>query len=153
MTRIERLSPEITTLAASIGQTVRYYGGDYYMTPCQRSLWNTRTLGRLTPDGAETARRALARMVGQVRPAQTRPLPERIEAVCAALRDGGWRPRHITEVTTAAQDRGSLSRWMGAWTVSIHIVGGPDVQTRDHAGTREEAIEDAERQALEASHD
>ena len=60
MTRIERLAPEITTLASSIGQTVYYHGGDYFLAPCQRSLWNTRTFGPLTPDGAETACRALA---------------------------------------------------------------------------------------------
>ena len=151
MTRIERLSPEITALAASIGQAVHYHGGDYYMVPCQRSLWNTRALGRLTPDGAETAHRALARMVGQVLPAQARPTAERVEAVCAALREGGWQPKHITEVTTAAQDQGSLSRWMGGWTVSIRIVDGPEAQARDHAGTREEATEAARLLALEAA--
>lgn len=151
VTRIERLSPEITALAASIGQAVHYHGGDYYLVPCQWSLWNTRTLGKPTPDGAETARRAVARMVEQVVPAQARPAAERIEAVCVALRDGGWQPKHITEVTTTALDRGSLSRWMGTWSVSIRIVGGPEVRARDCAGTREEAIEAAQLLALEAA--
>ena len=150
MTRIERLAPELTDLAASIGQTVCYHGGDYYLSPCQRSLYHTRDFGALTHDGAEIARRALAHMVEQVRPAQARPMAERVEAVAAMLREGRWQPKHITEVTTAAQDRGTLSRWLGTWTVHIAVVGGPEVEVRDHAGTREEAIAEAVRLALAA---
>ena len=150
-TRIERLSPEITTLAASIGQEVRYYGGDYFMVPCQRSLWNTRELGKLTKAGAEEVRQALVRFVDKALPEQARPVPERIAAVAERLREAGWRPGHFTEITTGALDRGFVSRWLGNWEVEIKIIGGPSVRGKDHPGTLEEAIKAVQEQAVAAA--
>lgn len=150
-TRIERLSPPITALAASIGQTVHYHGGDYFLLPCNRSLWNTREFGKLDGSGASIACRGLTRMVEKVKPEQAKPLAERVAAVGRLLREAGYRPGYFTEVTSAALDRGSVSQWLGKWTVQIHIAGAPDVCVRDRAGGREDAIREAERLALEGS--
>ena len=142
-TRIERLCPEITSLAAYMGQNVRYYGGDYFMTPCNRSLWNTRIQGRLTPHGAELARQALARMAATVSTSQAHPMAARIDAVAAMLRKGRWRPGYFMEVTTDALDKGDLDRWLGGWNVRISIVGWHTAEVKDHPGSREDAVEAA----------
>lgn len=149
-TRIERLAPGITELAASIGQEVYYYGGNYFLMPCHRSLWYTRTMGRLTEERAEIARIALAEMVERVKPAQSKPMPKRIGELAKSLTRACWIPNHFTVVTTTALDRGALDRFMGKWSVKLTMGNGPDVEVRDHEGTREEAINAAVALALAA---
>lgn len=148
-TRLEKLRPEITDLAARLDDQVHYYGGAYFLSNCQMDLWNTHDMGRLTDDGAETALRALRRMVEKVLPHRTRPLAERVEAVVHLLKKARWNPGYFTEVQTEALDRGVLSRFIGLWDISITIVGVGQGESRDVSGAKDEAIDRAAKMIME----
>lgn len=137
-TRIERLAPEITALAAEMGDTVHYHGGDYFLLHAQRSLWNTRREGPLTKAGADRACAALRRLADRTAPARAASHLDRALAVIEMLRTVEWRPGYIAEVTTEALDRGHLSRWLGAYSLGVSIAG-EHVDVRD-AETRTAAF-------------
>ena len=122
-TRIERLAPEITTIAAEMGDTVCYYGGDYFLRNAQRSLWNSRRHGALTKSDAELAARALRRLADATAPDRAKPLLDRAMAVVAMLRPVQWRPGYGAEVTTEALDRGYLSRSFGEYSLGVTVAG------------------------------
>lgn len=136
-TRIERLAPEITAIAAEMGDVVHYHGGDYFLIHAQQSLWNTRRDGGLTEHAAKQAADALRRLADSTAPAREKPLLDRALAVIARLRPVQWRPGHIAEVTTEAMDRGHLDRWMGEYSLGVRVAGthvsvGP-IRDRDEA--------------------
>lgn len=123
MTRLERLAPSITSLAAVLGDTVHYHGGDYFLVNCQRSLWNSRRDGALTVARAAEAADALRMLVAHTADARAKPLVDRALVVVEMLRTARWIPGHFTEVTTEALDRGILSYWLGAYSFSVHVMG------------------------------
>ena len=141
-TKIERLAPEITAIAAELGDEVHYYGGDYFLVNCQRSLWNTRHQGALTAQTASVAAHTLRTLADRTAPARARPLLDRALAVVEMLRGAKWRPGHIAEVTTEALDRGWLDRWAGTYTLGVSVLG-ERVEVRDMRD-RDEALGELE---------
>lgn len=127
-TKLERLDPELTTLAAALGYTI------------ERNLWHKAYLlmpgcQHLTPitDCNPTAAR---RVLQDIATARTQPewgtVAERARRVIDGLYKARYRHGCITEYNHISGDRGHLSCFMGVFDVSVELFGHPRMIAADN---------------------
>ena len=122
-TKIERLAPEFTALAAQLGEQIRYSGGSYYLTESGRFLWDSRAWGPPTKDRLQGKLSGFRETVATLLQRRQKGRSKRLEDLLEGFMGAEYRPGHFTEVGNDCWDTLTASLWLGAWSVTARVHG------------------------------
>lgn len=138
-TKLERLCPETTVLAANMGCTVNHYAGRYFLLPGSLCLYDSRESGALSKRGAEVVCETLRGLSERAAVQRAAPTAERVLILLRQLAAARWVPGHYAMARgEPLTDTGTMDRAFGRYSFAVNIDG---VRASGQGATRQEAVE------------